>query len=187
MSDCAEKTVAGSGEANDQFNSFVNESCYSIPIFSRSPVRLFREASFNSAKRYIFSILVAIGFVFPLSAFPQVVSHGESFSSVDRLRWVTSEQLALRVLAIDMGRQQVVIKVGAGEPTVLKRGAAIPTLGVTFVEVAGSTVFFRPVNVQDQRIVERISISLAKGGQVTSMARMAAPARSVVSGWVVGP
>jgi len=89
--------------------------------------------------------VVALACALPLSAFAQVAHSGESPAVTNRWSWATTGQTALRVVALDAKRQQVVVKVDDGELTILMRGAAISQLAVSLTAVSGSTAVFQPM------------------------------------------
>ncbi|MCL1962488.1 MAG: hypothetical protein FWG56_12135 [Desulfovibrionaceae bacterium] len=141
----------------------------------------------TARRSWIVLAVAALVCALPLGSSAQVPRRGESPAAMNRWSWATTNQAALRVVALDAKRQQVVVKVDDGDLTILKRGAAIPQLAVCLMAISGSTAVFQPTNAPGREAVERITIALVNGEQVTTVMRLAAPARLVVSGWTVVP
>ena len=124
---------------------------------------------------------------FPLGLFAQMTPRNGSPAPMDHWRWATTNQTVLRIAAMDARRQRVVVKVEGSDLTVLEVGAAVPGLAVALAAVSGNTAVFQPLPVSGKGSVERLDITLVDGSQVTTVARLATPPRSVASGWVVLP
>lgn len=154
------------------------------PDWTASPTRMVLS---KVARGHIWLAFVALACALPLSSEAQASHRDKPSAITDRWRWATPDQAVLQILALDARRQQVVVKVDNGDLTILKRGVAIPRLAVSLMAVSGSTAVFRSLSAPGREAVERINIALVNGKQVTTIARVAAPARSVTSGWVVVP
>lgn len=131
------------------------------------------------------TLLVFAACVLPSMASAQLAQPGESGIAINRWRWAVADQTELRVVALDVRRQQVVVKWGANDLTVLRRGMQVPGLAVALEEVSGNVAVFLPVNLPGQEAVERIEIALVDGLQTTRLIRFQAPARSMKDGWMV--
>ncbi len=125
--------------------------------------------------------------VLPSPSLAQVIQRGESTPPVDFWYWAKSDQKYLSIIALDAKRQQAVIKIDGGRLIVTKRGAAIPGFSVYLAGISGSTAVFQPLATAGEEKVDRISITLLNGSQITSIARLQPPARSSTGGWVILP
>jgi len=135
----------------------------------------------------ILVLALSLFVISPSPSLAEVTERGESTSSVDFWRWAKSDQKSLSVIALDAKRQQVVIKIDGGRLIVIKRGAAIPGFSVYLAGVSGGTAVFQPISTAGQEKVDRISITLLNGSQITSIARLQPPAQSSKGGWVILP
>ncbi|CAB5720514.1 Uncharacterised protein [Delftia tsuruhatensis] len=129
--------------------------------------------------------LAVLACAMPLASPAQTHRNEAVGTDSDRWRWATVDQDELRVVALDERRQQVVVKLGQGELTPLRRGGRIPHLSVSLEAVSGRMAVFQPLNLPGREAVERIEITASHGRQVTRKVQSMAPAQSTASGWTV--
>ena len=134
--------------------------------------------------------MLALAFAcsYPLSSFADGPHRAEPPVAMGRWVWAVPDQTALRILALDSNRQQVVAKIGDGKILMLNRGEQIPSLTIRFSAVSGNTAVFQPSSAPGSEVIERIAITLDRsGGQLTSTVRLSAPKQTVVGGWLASP
>ena len=105
----------------------------------------------------------------------------------DSFAWITPNQQVLRLIALDTKRQQIVIRIDAGELKIVKRGEPISQFSLSFLGVSGNTANFKPLSGSGSgnRGVEQISITRDGETQYTEVLRLSAPPRTNVSTWGV--